>query len=136
MITFDDLKINPNDQTAFFLPMRLRIMLTNEMNRQGVKINRKLISYREIMNSPELSQKYRPDQEAAHKAFVECGCEDAMEPEFYDMLITDVDPKALFEKLKLFYGDTIDPDYAFWKAAEGKAVPVEEEADEAENMSD
>lgn len=131
MITFDDLKRNPNGQTAFFLPMRLRIMLTNEMNRQGVKLNRKLVSYREIMNSPELTQKYRPYQEAAHKAFVECGCEDAMVPECYDMLLTDIDPDGLFEKLKLFYGDTIDPDYAFWKAAEGKAVPVEEDDDDA-----
>lgn len=127
MITFDDLIINPEGQTEFFLPMRLRIMLTNELTRQGVKINRKLISYRDIMNSEELTAKYKPYQEVAYQEFVANGCEDAMQPQFYDMLITDIDPKYLFEKLKLFYGNTIDLDYAFWKNNDAQAIKIEDE---------
>ena len=113
MITFDDIKINPDGQTEFFLPMRLRIMLTNELNRQGVNIKRSIISYREIMDSKELTTKYRSYQEEAYKSFVANGYDDVIQPQFYDMLITDVDPDYLFDKLKLFYVDTIDPDYAF-----------------------
>ena len=127
MITFDDLKINPEGQTEFFLPMRLRIMLTNELTRQGVKINRKLVTYRDIMNSEELTAKYKPYQEAAYQEFVANGCEDAMQPQFYDVLITDVDSKYLFEKLKLFYGDTIDSDYSFWKNIDSQAIPLDDE---------
>lgn len=135
MISFHDLKINPNGETGFFLPMRLRIMLTNELNKQSVNVNRKLISYREIMNSKELAAKYKPYQEKAYQAFVANGCDEAMQPQFYDMLITDIEPNYLFEKLKLFYGDTIDPDYAFWKQVNSHPKTVKDEIKETERIT-
>lgn len=127
MIRFDDLQINPDGNTAFFLPMRLRMMLMNELEKADIDIHHKLISHRQIQKSAEMLTTYAPYQKAAYKAFTDCGYDPAMTPDCYDALVSDVEPNYLFEKLKLFYGDTIDPDFA--AQLEGETFSVKNDAD-------
>lgn len=125
MIQFNDLTYNSNGVTGFFLPMRLRMMLLAELRRQNIKIQYTLVSYRRIQKQKDLTTQYAPYQKAAYDAFTKSGYDATMSPDYYDLIITDIEPNYLFKKLKLFYGNTMDADMK--DTIQSETYPVKDE---------
>lgn len=109
---FDDIKLISKPVTTF-IPMELCHVLKAFLkihNPNGVKYKTTL--WRKIENNENLRKQYRPYQEQARLAFQQNGYDSDVR--LFEAFTSNIDPDYLFEKLKGFYGNTIDPDVKQW----------------------
>lgn len=87
-------------------------------------IEYKITPWRKIQQNEKLRKKYRPYQEKTQKAFRENGCD--KDVVLFSGFTSNIDPEYLFEKLKSFYGPTIDPEVKAWMKSNAQVVKDEE----------
>lgn len=130
---FKDLKLT-DEKTLSFIPTSIRYVFVDflkQHNPNGVTYT--VIPWRKIETDTTLKDKYRPYQKMAKAAFEKCGYEPSSE-KAYDGFISNIEPQYLFEKLKAFYGKSIDADVKAWH--ENAIESVNETETHAENQTE
>lgn len=109
---FTDLKLT-NEPIMSFIPTDLRYAFTQFLKKERPDIKYTVTPWRKIEKDENLKKLYRPYQAKAKAAFEKCGFRQT-DVKIYDGFTSNIEPQYLFEKLKAFYGDTMDSEVQQW----------------------